>query len=100
MGRQAEQVDAPRGDVLPQVPGGYVKPLGAQQVEQLSVNKVCLPQVGLCGVGRDPRAVFDAYTRVGVSRYTQPGQQANARPLRFAKGMCSADVYRFYAESL
>lgn len=98
-GRQAEQVHAPRGDVFTQVSGGYVKPLGAQQVEQLSVNKVYLPQIGLCGVSRDPRAVFDAYTRVGVSRYAQPGQQANARPLRFAKGMCSANTYRFYTGS-
>ncbi|MFN8536830.1 MAG: hypothetical protein U0232_05070 [Thermomicrobiales bacterium] len=53
-GRQAEQIDAARGDVLAHLAGGQVEPARAQLVVQLGVDEVDLAQVRLVGVARHP----------------------------------------------
>ena len=62
-----------RGDVLANLAGGHLEPLGKQFVKQLSVDEMDLPEIGLRGVlgdsgamlHRDPamRIAFDAEAR-------------------------------------
>ncbi len=71
--RKRKQIDAARGDVLAQVPGMHSESLGRELVEQLSVNEVNLPQVGLQGITRDARAVFDCGAAVRITLDAESG---------------------------
>lgn len=51
----------------PICPGATSKPPAAELVVQLGMNQVYLAQVGLVGVGGDPRAVLDGDPGVDVA---------------------------------
>lgn len=94
-GREPEEVQPPRGDIFTQRPGADVEACGRQRVEQFGVDEVHLPQVRLCRVGADPRAVLDGPARVHVAFNAQPSEQADTGLRRFAKGMCCTRTYAY-----
>src|SRR5215213_544932 len=53
-----------------------------------------LTQVGLRGVPRHARAVLHRLTLMGITRDAEPGQELNARLIRFAHGVRAAAADR------
>jgi hypothetical protein len=68
-----------RGDVLAHLPGRDPVPLSKQFLQEFSVEQVYLPQVGLGGVARHPRAVFDGRPAVRVAHNTVARDELDLR---------------------
>jgi hypothetical protein len=75
-GGEGEKVEAAGGDVLAHVAGFHSEAGGVQLVEQLGVDQVDLPQVGLGGVAGDAGAVLHGFAGVRVAFDTEAGDQA------------------------
>ncbi len=99
-GRQPEEIDATRGDVLAHLPCRHDETRGTQLVVQLSVEQVHLPQVGLARIPRHARAMLDRMPHVRVALDTQPGQKPNAFPIRLAHRVCRAAAHRSHDPAL
>jgi hypothetical protein len=84
---QSQQVDMTGGDVFAHIARMYLKTALLQFIMEFAVNQMHLAQIGLAGVFRDPRAVFDGLTHVSVTRNPKPGKQINAGLRLFAKGV-------------
>lgn len=74
---KGEEVDAPRGDVLPQLPGIDVESLRSKLVVQFGMDQVDLTKVGLGGVSSYARAVLDCHPRVSVTLNAEAGDQGD-----------------------
>jgi hypothetical protein len=66
-GRQSQQIDAVGRDVLAHLPGCDGEAGFPQFVMQLGMDQMHLPHIGLGGVARHPRAVFDGRTEMRVA---------------------------------
>ena len=55
---QPEQIELPRGDVFPELAGGNRVSLGAELLEQLGMDQMNLPEVGLGWIASHARSVF------------------------------------------
>ena len=73
--RQAQQIDAARGDVLAQVRRRHPKAALSQLIEQLCLHQVHLPQVRHCRVARHARAVLHRHPHMRIALHAQPLQQ-------------------------
>ena len=84
-GRQAEQVDSARRDVLPHVPGGDPVPQKIQLVVQLGMDQVDLAQVRGRWVTGYPRPVLDRAPGVHVSLDADAGDESDPVADRLAE---------------
>ena len=87
---QAQQVDAARGDVLAHDARPDPETGPGQLVQQLAVDQMHLPQIGLGGIRPDPGTVLDRDAHVRVALHAQPGQQRDGRLQRLAEAMPEA----------
>jgi hypothetical protein len=76
-GRQREQLDAARGDVLPQHARPDREAGGRELVVELRMDQVDLPQVRLRGVSRHPGAVSDRLAEMRVALDAEPREQSD-----------------------
>src|SRR5437868_8331188 len=93
-GRQRQQINPRRGDVLAEFAWLYRKTRGAELAEQFGMNQMHLTQIGLHRMLADARAVLDALAHMGIAGDTQPRQQANAQARRLAEVMAGAKADR------
>src|ERR1700676_1888483 len=84
-GRQRQQIDAGRGDVLAELAGRNREALGAQLVEQFGMNQMYLAQIGQRRVLAHARAMLDGLAHVGIAGDTQSPEQTNAKARRLAE---------------
>ena len=66
-GRKREEVDAPRGHVLPHLSGCDIEPGRAELAVELGMDEVHLPEVRLRGVAAHAGPVLDRLARVCVA---------------------------------
>src|SRR4029079_13986617 len=78
-GRQRQQVDAARGDVLAELAGRHAEACGAQLLEQFGVDEMNLTQVRAGRVARNPRAMLDGDAGVRVAFDAESGGEADAQ---------------------
>ena len=74
-GRQAEEIDATRRDVLAHLTRDDVETASLQFVEQLGMDQMDLPQVGLTWVAGNARAMFDRFALVSIVGNAETGDQ-------------------------
>jgi hypothetical protein len=92
-GWQAEQIEFPRSDVFPELAGGDRVSFGAEFLEQLVMDQMNLPEVGLVWIVSHARSVLHGLSRVSVSINAVSGDEQNAKLIRLAEsvGRTSAD---------
>ena len=81
-GREAEQIDAARRDILAHDAGCQTKPGGFELVVQFGVDQVDLAQIGHGRVLGDARAVLDRHPHMRVALDPEPSQEADAALIR------------------
>ena len=69
---------------------------GRQGVQQLLVQQMHLPQVGLSRVAGHAGAVLDGDVKMRIALHTQPRQQSDARLRRFGKDMPGGEMHGDY----
>lgn len=74
---QAQQVDAARGDVLPELTRGDREASRGQLVVEFAVDQMDLAQVGLRRVLGHPRPVLHRHPEMGVAFHAEPRQQTD-----------------------
>ena len=84
---EAEEIDAARGDVLPEIPRSYLVARLTEFLEQLLVDQMDLAQIRLGGVLRNAGTVLDRDPRMYVPLDTESGQQGHAVPVRLGEGV-------------
>lgn len=77
-GRQSQEVDTARRDVLADPAWMNLKPLRAQLFKELLVNEMDLPEIGLCWILCQTRAVLDRHPAMSISLDTQSSKQVDA----------------------
>jgi hypothetical protein len=91
---QAQQVNAPRGDILPHLASAHGEPARPEFVVQFSMHEVHLPQIGLARIARHTRAMLHGCAHVRVTLHPQPHQQPDARFPWLYQGMGRTSVHR------
>jgi hypothetical protein len=90
------QIDANRGDVLSEVSRHQVVSQCLEIFQYLGRQQMHLPEVGLAGIYRDPRAVFDGRPAMGIAFDTEPGEQRECRLLDLAERVRVAAMQSTY----
>jgi len=95
-GRQPEQVDAARGDVLPHLAGRQRESGRTELVVELGVDQVDLAEIRRLGILPQPRAVLDGRTEMSIALDTQAAQQRDPIPRPLLDRVALAQAHRRY----
>src|ERR1035438_1205380 len=91
-GRQGQEIDARRGDVLPEIASLDHEALCPQFVEEFGVDQMHLAQIGLCRIFADARTMLDRLAHMRVAGDAEALQEAYAETRRLAEMVAGANT--------
>ncbi len=86
--RELQQGDSTGKHIFSHRAGGYAEAFPGQLLEQLFMDQMHLPQVGLIWVLSHARAVLHLRTHMCIPRYAETGDQLQLRHAGFTEAMC------------